>query len=135
MVGLLSCFLLFLHLSLLRCDLFPTPFKTLILIALQEVRRPVVVYLHKGWEHLRTVSLIVMRAAVALRVLNMRAGKGGRGGGLRALGVCWDYAWKNTGWCPGKSWEDVAVPVHRDIKARLKKTLNPFKTLNCEHYF
>lgn len=80
-----------LHLNLLRCCLFPTPLKTLILIALQEVWRPVVVYSHKGWERLRAVALIVMREAVAWRVLTCKRGKGegrrvgGRGGvlGLR----------------------------------------------------
>lgn len=50
--------------------------------------QPVVVYLHKGWERLRAVSLIVMRAAVALRVLTCQWGKregrwvGGVGGML-----------------------------------------------------
>lgn len=59
----------------------------------------------------------------------MRAGEERRGGVLEESGVRWDYGWKNTGW------EEIAVPVHRDIKARGKKTLNPFKTLDCEHYF
>lgn len=76
----------------------------------------------------------------------MRAGKeGGEGRGRLGVGVgellggwgggCWDYGWKNTGWCPGKGWEDAAVPERRDIKGCLRKTLNPYKTLNCEHYF
>lgn len=65
----------------------------------------------------------------------MRAGKRGRGGVLEEQGVCWDYGWKNAGLCPGKSWEEIVVPEHRDIKACLKTTLNPFKALNCEHYF
>lgn len=76
--------------------------------------------------HMCSIAHCHERAAVALRVLTCERGKGG---------AAWGGGWKNTGWCPGKGWEDAAVSVHRDIKGCLKKTLNPYKTLNCEHYF
>lgn len=83
----------------------------------------------------RSIACRHERAAVALRVLTCERWKWGEGRRVGGAFVGVLGLRKNTGWCPGKGWEDVAVPVHRNIKACLKKTLNPFKTLNCEHYF